>query len=96
MKIIRSNNKDIAAGCMDCFGLQPPSALTVVRRKKFLTRYNANVDDNIVRKIEARRRNIDLSFMLFFYFLFDGYGTCAVELRLYTGNIKNQNEIKRQ
>jgi hypothetical protein len=30
MKIIRSNNKDIAAGCMDCFGLQPPSALIAV------------------------------------------------------------------
>jgi hypothetical protein len=33
MKIIRLNNKDIAASCMDCFGLQLPSALNVVRRR---------------------------------------------------------------
>jgi hypothetical protein len=53
MKVIRSNNKDIAAGGMDCFGLQLSSALTAVRSRKFLTRFNVNFNDNIVCKIAA-------------------------------------------
>jgi hypothetical protein len=56
MKLNRSNNKDIAAGCMDCFGLQLPSALTVVRWHKFITLFNANFNDNIICKIAACSR----------------------------------------
>ena len=57
MKTIRSSNPEIAATCIDSFGLQLPSVLMIERRKNFLTRFNAGLNENIVCMTAACMRH---------------------------------------